>query len=98
MSSSLWWQYAVIALLVVVSLLYTFRKVAPQLAARWQAAASIALTQPWRSRAAQALGRWLRPRGATGHCGDGCGTCGSCEAPRRSAEHPDGQPIEFRSR
>jgi len=97
-SFSLLWQYAVIALLVVVSVLYTFRKVAPKLAARWQAAASIALTRPGRSRAAQALGRWLSPRGATGNCGGGCGACGSCETPRRAADHPDGQPIAFRSR
>lgn len=98
MSSSLWWQYAVIAVLVSVSLVYMFRKLAPQLATRLQAAASASLVQPRRLSALQALGRWLRPRQATGNCGDGCGTCGSCGTSKPAAARPDVQPLEFRPR
>ena len=98
MNSSLWWQYAVVAVLVSVSLVYMFRKLAPQLATRWQAAASASLAQPRRMSAVQALGRWLRPRQATGNCGDNCGTCGSCGTSKRAAAGLDVQPLEFRPR
>ncbi|SDR61929.1 DUF6587 family protein [Paraburkholderia tuberum] len=98
MTSSLWWQYAVIAVLVSVSLVYMFRKLAPQLATRLQAAASASLVQPRRMSALQALGRWLRPRQATGNCGDGCGTCGSCGTSKAAAARADVQPLEFRPR
>ncbi|WP_049622142.1 DUF6587 family protein [Frateuria defendens] len=99
MTTNLLVQYAVIALLVLISVLYTFRKLAPQLATRWQAGASSALNKPWRAAWLRRLGRWLQPRQATGSCGDGCGTCGSCgpKAPATSAQ-PDAQPLVFRPR
>lgn len=96
MSSSLWWQYAVIAVLVSVSLIYMFRKLAPQLSTRWQATASASLSR--RGGAVRALGRWLRPPQASGSCGDGCGTCGSCGASKPGAAPSDVQPLEFRPR
>ncbi|WP_418230202.1 DUF6587 family protein [Burkholderia mayonis] len=94
MTSGLFWQYAVIAVLVGASLLYMFRKLAQQLAIRLQAAASAALTRPGRGRAARTLGCWLRPREATGDCGNGCGTCGSCGVPRQASDNDD-QPLTF---
>jgi len=97
-SSSLWWQYAVIAVLLSVSLLYVFGKLAPKLAIRWQAAASASLMQPGRTGALQALGRWLRPRQTMGNCGEGCGTCGSCGTSKRVPASPEAQPLEFRPR
>jgi hypothetical protein len=96
-SLSLGLQYVVIAFLVALSLLHTFRKLAPQLTTRWQAVASAWLVQPQRARAAQALGRWLRPDQATGNCVDGCGTCGGCGTSRPSSSGSlEPQPLEFR--
>jgi hypothetical protein len=95
-SLSLDMQYAVIALLVALSVLYTFRKLAPQLVTRWQATAAASLVQPEHGRAVQALGRWLRPAQATGNCGDGCGTCGSCGTSPPAAGRSEEQPLEFR--
>ena len=98
MSSGLWWQYALIAALVAASLLYTFRKMAPQLAARLQAAAAALLTRRFRSGPMAALGRWLGPREAGGSCGDGCGACGSCGTSGSAPARPDAQPLEFHPR
>lgn len=98
MSGGLVLQYAVIALLVLASALYTFRKLAPQLATRWQASASASLNKPWRAAWQQRLGRRLRPKAATGHCGDGCDTCGSCGPKPPAAARVDAQPLEFRPR
>jgi hypothetical protein len=98
MSAGLIAQYAVIALLVAASLLYTLRKLAPKTAARTQAALAAALLRPQRGAFAQRLGRFVQPKGATGDCGDGCGTCGTCgPSPSSSAstDAPGAQPITF---
>lgn len=95
---NLWSQYAVIALMVTVSLLYTLGKLAPQFTTRALAAASASLVQPQRAGVMQALGRRLRPAQATGSCGDGCGTCGSCGTSRPASERAEAQPLEFRPR
>ncbi|WP_343048396.1 DUF6587 family protein [Paraburkholderia fynbosensis] len=98
MSLSLDVQYMVVAVLVVLSALYTLRKLAPQLTTRCQATIAATLLQPGGGRAARALGRWLQPSQATGNCGDGCDACGSCgtpQAPRGGAEE---RPLEFRPR
>ena len=98
MSLSLAIQYAVVAVLVALSALYTFRKLAPQLTTRWQATAAARLQQSGDGRAVRALGRWLRPSQATGNCGDGCGTCGSCGTPQLPRGDAEERPLEFRPR
>jgi hypothetical protein len=100
MSASGSWQYAVLALIVLASLLQVLRMLAPRLAARVQAHASAALNRPGRPGALRRLGRWLQPRAATGNCSDGCGTCGRCGT-GGTAPQPDAapvQPIHFQAR
>jgi hypothetical protein len=112
MSTGLLVQYVVVGLIVLVSALVAFRKLAPQLTNRWFAAASIRLGQPGRSRLARALSRRLQPKQATGNCADGCATCGACgpkkpaaatPTPRRSdssgqARVAEPMPLHFRPR
>ncbi|WP_027795081.1 DUF6587 family protein [Paraburkholderia acidipaludis] len=97
MSAGLVAQYAVIAVLVMASALYTLRRLAPKAAARAQAAWAASLLRPQRGALAHRLGRFVQPKGATGNCGDGCGTCGTC-GPAGEAE-TDGaaseQPLTF---
>lgn len=88
-------QYAVIALLVVVSAFYMLRRLAPTLTARWQAGIASSLLKPGRAKFAQRIGRALQPRTAAGNCGDGCSTCGSCGSPSAPAEGADEQPLTF---
>jgi hypothetical protein len=92
MNAGLLAQYAVIAALVAASALYTVRKLAPKLVVRQQTALAASLLAPGRGAFAQRVGRALQPRGATGNCGDGCGTCGSCgptpAADSDQSEHP----------
>ncbi len=97
MSMGLWVQYLVVGLLVLASLLYALRKLAPQLTSRWLATASIRLNQPQRAGWVRALGRRLQPAQASGHCGDGCDTCGSC-GPKPPASANQAMPLEFRPR
>jgi hypothetical protein len=78
MNAALVVQYAVIALLVAASAAYTVRRLAPALTTRCQAALAGTLLRPGRASFLQRVGRALQPRAATGNCGDGCGTCGSC--------------------
>ncbi|WP_052148108.1 DUF6587 family protein [Paraburkholderia sacchari] len=78
MNTSLVLQYAVVALLVAASLWTALRKLAPKTTTRWQAAAAAVLLRPQRGAFAQRMGRFVQPKGATGHCGDGCDTCGTC--------------------
>ncbi|MBB3257134.1 hypothetical protein F4827_001936 [Paraburkholderia bannensis] len=88
MSANLLLQYAVIALLVVVSFWTALRKVAPKTTSRMQAGVAAPLLRSQRGAFAQRVGRWLQPKGATGDCGDGCGTCGTCgpsDAPEEKA-------------
>jgi hypothetical protein len=98
MSTGLVAQYAVIALLVAASLLYTLRKLAPKTATRAQAAMAAALLRPQRGALAQRLGRFVQPKGATGDCGDGCGTCGTCGPSPASADASATQPVTFHPR
>jgi hypothetical protein len=88
-SVSFWVQDIVVALLVLASGLYTVRRLAPRLSVRCQAFFSGWLNQPARPVALRALGRFVQPGAATGSCGDGCGTCGSCGTPAQSAAVPD---------
>lgn len=111
MSTGLVVQYVVVGLIVLVSALVAFRKLAPQLTNRWFAAASIRLVRH-DSRFARALGRRLQPKQATGNCADGCATCGACgpkkpaaasPTPRRSdssgqARVAESMPLHFRPR
>ncbi|WNL45014.1 DUF6587 family protein [Dyella sp. BiH032] len=91
-------QGLVIGALVLFSAGYAFRKLLPGMSTRWLAAASASLNKPWRASWLRALGRWLQPAQATGNCGDGCGTCGSCGPKPPSSARPDVQPLEFRPR
>jgi hypothetical protein len=95
-STSLVIQYVVIGLVVLASVLYAFRKLAPLLTNRWLAAASIQLSQPHRAALLRALGRRLQPSQATGSCSDGCSTCGACGPKPPTAAKGDAIPLEFR--
>jgi len=98
MSAGLVAQYAVIALLVAASFIYTVRKLAPTTATRAQAALAAALLRPQRGAFAQRLGRFAQPRGATGDCGDGCGTCGTCGPAPAATDASNLQPVTFHPR
>lgn len=97
MSAGLIAQYAVIALLVIASLIQATRKLAPKSAHRAQTAMAAPLLRPQRGAFAQRIGRFLQPKGApAGHCGDsgdGCNTCGTCGP--SPAEAPGEQPVAF---
>lgn len=97
MSTGLLVQYVVIGLVVLISALITFRKLAPQLTNRWMATVALHLDQPTRAAWQRALGRRLQPKQATGNCSDGCSTCGAC-GPKPPAAAHDVQPLEFRPR
>jgi hypothetical protein len=98
MSAGLWLQYAVIGLLVLASLLVTLRKLMPLTSTRWLAGASARFNRPGHAAWVRALGRRLQPKQATGNCGDGCSTCGSCGSKPPRAVRSDVQPLEFRPR
>lgn len=97
MSDGLLLQYVIIGVIVLISALITFRKLAPQLTNRWLAAAALRLDQPGRAAWQRALARRLQPKQATGNCSDGCSTCGAC-GPKPPAAARDVHPLEFRSR
>lgn len=98
MSTSLWIQYVVIGLAVLASALYAFRKLAPQLTNRWLAAASIRFSHPEHAAWVRALSRRLQPKQATGHCSDGCSTCGACGPKPPVKARGEAMPLEFRPR
>ncbi|MFC4764775.1 DUF6587 family protein [Dyella koreensis] len=91
-------QAVIIGVLVATSTVVAFRKLLPGVSTRWMAAASASLNKPWRKPWLRAMGRWLQPAQATGNCGDGCGTCGSCGPKPPAAAKHDVQPLEFRPR
>ena len=96
MSTGLVMQYVVIAVIVLISALVTFRKLAPQLTNRWLAAVALRFDQPGRAGWQRSLARQLQPKQATGNCSDGCSTCGACgPKPPAGAQV---QPLEFRPR
>jgi hypothetical protein len=97
-NTSLIVQYVVIGLVVFASMLYAFRKLAPQLTNRWLAAASIHFSQPGHAAWLRGVGRHLQPRQATGSCSDGCSTCGACGPKPPAATQSDVRPLEFRPR
>ena len=98
MSMGLLVQYAVIGVLVLISVLAVLRTLAPQISNRWLAAASIRFSRPERSRWLRALGRRLQPRQASGDCSDGCRTCGACGSKPPAAAKTAAMPLEFRPR
>jgi hypothetical protein len=98
MSTGLLVQYVVIGLLVLVSVLVVFRKLAPQLTNRWLAAASISFSRPGRAPWLHSLAQRLQPKQATGNCSDGCSTCGACGAKPPAAAKTQAMPLEFRPR
>ncbi|MGH8147202.1 MAG: DUF6587 family protein [Rhodanobacteraceae bacterium] len=98
MSAGLAAQYAVVALIVLASVLMTFRKLAPQLTNRWLAGASIRLRLHGRSRFSKWLGRHLQPKQATGNCADGCATCGACGPKKPAAAQHGAAPLQLRPR
>lgn len=109
MSTGLLIQYLVLGLIVAISLLVVFRKLAPQLTSRWLAAASIRLSRS-DSRLSKRLARRLQPKQGSGDCSDGCSTCGACgpKPPASAMSHGTGveqmrravepMPLHFRSR
>lgn len=98
MSTSLLVQYIVIGLLVLASVIYAFRKLAPALTNRWLASASIHFSQPGHAAWVRAFGRRLQPKQATGSCSDGCSTCGACGPKPPASAKGDAIPLEFRPR
>jgi hypothetical protein len=98
MTASLLVQYIVIGVLVLISAAVTFHKVVPMASTRLLASASARLNKPWRAAWLRALGRRLQPKQATGNCGDGCSTCGSCGPKPPASARPGVQPLEFRPR
>jgi hypothetical protein len=98
MSTGLLAQYVIIGVIVLLSVLVTFRKLAPQLTNRWLAAVAIHLDQPGRAAWQRGLARRMQPKQATGSCSDGCSTCGACGPKPPASAHPDAQPLEFRPR
>ncbi|MEM5316634.1 DUF6587 family protein [Paraburkholderia sp. JHI869] len=87
-----------IALLVAASFVYTLRKLAPKTASRVQAALPATLLRPQRNAFAQRLGRFVQPKGATGDCGDGCGTCGTRGPTPAATDTSSAQPVAFHPR
>ncbi len=98
MSAGLFTQYVVIGVIVLVSALVTFRKLAPQLTNRWLAAAALHFDQPGHATWQRSLGRHLQPKQATGNCSDGCSTCGACGPKPPAGAQANTQPLEFRPR
>jgi hypothetical protein len=95
---SLLLQYVVIGLVVLISVLAVFRKLAPQVSNRWLAAASISFSRSERAGWLRALGQRLQPKQATGDCSDGCSTCGACGTKPPAAAKTEAMPLEFRPR
>jgi hypothetical protein len=95
--SALWWQYAVVALLVAASLLTMLRKLAPQASWRWQARLAAWLLRrraaPWR-----ALGRRLLPPSTSGGACGGGGCDGCSAAAAADAQAPLERKITFHPR
>ena len=98
MSTGLLMQYVLIGLIVLVSVLVVFRKLAPQLTNRWMATASIHFSRPGHAAWLRAFGQRLQPKQATGDCSDGCSTCGACGSKPPAAARTESMPLEFRSR
>jgi hypothetical protein len=98
MSTGLLAQYVVIGLIVLVSVLVVFRKLAPQLTNRWMATASIHFSRPGHTAWLRAFGQRLQPKQATGDCSDGCSTCGACGSKPPAAARIESMPLEFRPR
>lgn len=97
MSTGLLAQYVVVGVVVAISALITFRKLAPQLTSRWLAAMALRLDRPDHAAWQRALAHCLQPKQTTGNCSDGCSTCGAC-GPKPPAAAHDVHPLEFRPR
>jgi hypothetical protein len=98
MSAGLLLQYVLIGLILLVSVLAVFRKLAPQISSRWLASASIRFSRPGHAPWMRAMGKRLQPKQATGDCSDGCSTCGACGTKPPAAAHIEAVPLEFRPR
>lgn len=98
MSAGLLVQYLVVGLIVLVSTLIVFRKLAPKLTNRWLAAASIHFSRSSHAPWVRAFGRRLQPKQATGNCSDGCSTCGACGSKPPATARTGSTPLEFRIR
>ena len=93
-------QALVITVVVLLAAVTAFRKLLPKTASRMQARLSASLNAPGHGAAVRRLGVRMQPKAATGSCGDGCGTCGSCgpEPLGKLASDPSVQPLHFRPR
>jgi hypothetical protein len=88
-------QYALLAVALIASVAYMFRKLAPALSIRCQASVAATLSGPQRPLLMQRLGRSIKPREASGDCGSGCGTCGSCGRGGAAVDSATEQPVKF---
>ncbi|KGI78041.1 DUF6587 family protein [Oleiagrimonas soli] len=93
-------QSLVLGALLLYSVAFAARKLAPEITRRALGRMSAALDRPERGRLLRRIGRWLQPAEArSGGCGsgDGCGTCGGCApAPHIEASAP--MPLHIRPR
>jgi hypothetical protein len=89
-------QGVIIGLVVVASAYVAFRKLLPKTSTRVMARVSASLNRDGRSGIVRSLGRRVQPAAATGSCGDGCGTCGSC-GPAPAVKN-EAQPLHFKPR
>lgn len=82
--AGLYWQYAVIAVVTLLSVAVVVRKRAPGLERRLRGMLALWLVRPARPAGLQRLGRWLAPpaAGNAGACG-GCGSCGPDTPPKQ---------------
>lgn len=82
--ASLWWQYALIALAVLVSAAVVVRKRLPGVERAVRGRLALLLVRPGRAAWLQRLGRAIAPpaAGSGGACG-GCDSCGPGKSPRQ---------------
>lgn len=86
-------QAAIVAVVVLASILAAARSLLPAQFRRLQSGIARALSQPRRSRALRALGRRLQPAEAkAGACGSGMG-CASCRGCPVSEARAPGVPL-----
>jgi len=98
MSAGLVAQYSVVAVLVMASAVYTLQRLVPKTAVRVRAAWAASLLRPRRGALSHRIGRAIQPKGATGTCGDGCSTCGTCEPTPPAENASSEQPLTFHRR
>ncbi|KJV30405.1 DUF6587 family protein [Luteibacter yeojuensis] len=89
-------ETVIIGAIVLASAYVAFRKLLPKTSTRVMAGVSASLNHEGRPGILRAIGKKVQPAGASGSCGDGCGSCNSCGP--TPAARTDTQPLTFKSR